>query len=404
MKSVNLHIGRLHAAVAMALIAVTGAAAAQSVTSGGATLPQPMYQDIITNGPILGTWTYLGTGSGTGKTAFLTNNASLLGKSGTVHIVGSDSALSSAEITTYNAAYNNGSASTVANYGRLVQIPAVATPVLLPYKESGITTLNLSTEELCKIYSFDSGARTWNQVTTVADDGGVGAASPIAVVYRTDNSGTTELLSRFLNQACAPFGKSFTVSNNFKTMVASALPALTAAQDANNDGLPDVWVGGAGSGGVKTAVTANHSLGYLSPEPGYTGEQNAVVARINGFSPNDDAIRSALPAPPATTLARANPINWVPAYTYNASFYPIYGTTNLILGQCYAGGAASGSAAYATKDFVSKLVGGTYDSYITTHNFVKLPAAWLTAIQQTFLTSGASLEINGTACSSVTGR
>lgn len=406
MKSANLKFGRVQAAVLMALMSAAGVASAQSVTSGGATLPQLMYQDIFNSAYGSGIFkTYAGTGSGAGKTAFLTNNASAFGTTGTVHLIGSDSALTSAELTAYTAAYNNGSSSTVANYGRLIQIPAVATPVLLPYKEAGITTLNLSTEQLCRIFSFDANARTWNQVTTAADDGGVGSASAIAVVYRAETSGTTELLSRFLSAACGSFlpaGKSFAVSNNFKTVVAGALPTLTAAQDANGDGIPDAWVAATGSAGVKAAMATDHRLAYLSPEPGYTAELNSVVSRINGFLPTDAAIQAALPAPPSTAVARANPLNWVPAYSYNASAYPIYGTTNLVVGQCYAGGSASGTAAATVKDFVTKLNNGSFDSYITNHNFVKLPAAWNTAIAAAFLTSGGTLELNSSSvCASI---
>jgi ABC-type phosphate transport system substrate-binding protein len=408
MKSVNFKLNAFSAIVAAGLMVAAGAASAQTVTSGGATLPQPMYSDIFTNGPITGTWSYAGTGSGTGKTAFLTNNSALFSTTGTVHTVGSDSALSSTELSTYNAAYNNGASSTVANYGRLVQVPAVATPVLLPYKETGITKLNLTTQEICRVFSFDTAARTWNQVSTAADDGAVGSTTAIQVVFRSDTSGTTELLSRFLNAACGSFlpaGKSFTVSNNFKTMVATALPTLTAAQDANADGIPDVWVAAAGSGGVTSAVAVNHRFGYLSPDSTYTGGSNSVVARINTFLPTAASIQAALPAPPAAGVARNNPLNWVPAYSVPASAYPIYGTTNLLIGQCYAAGVGAGTPGGAVKGFLTNLNNGTYDSYITGptgHNFVKLPAAWNTAIKDAFLTAGSSLEIGNTSvCNSI---
>ncbi|MBO9685296.1 MAG: substrate-binding domain-containing protein [Mitsuaria chitosanitabida] len=395
-------------AIAAGLMVVAGAASAQAVTSGGATLPQQLYTDIFTNGPIQGVWSYNGTGSGTGKTAFLTNNASLFGKTGTVHIVGSDSALTSAEVTTYNSAYNTGASSTVANYGRLVQIPAVATPVLLGYKETGVTALNLTTEQVCRVYAYDANFRTWDKVATVADDGANGSTNPIQVVFRTDTSGTTELLSRFLNAACGPYlpaGKSFTISNNFKTVVASA-QSLTAADDANGDGLPDAWVGATGSSGVSSALATDHRLGYVSPDPVYTGSSNSNVARINTFLPTAASIQSAISAitPPATALARANPLNWVPAYAVPTGAYPIYGTTNLVLGQCYAGGIGAGTSAAAVKDFVTKLNNGAYDSKIASHNFVKLPANWNTAIQQAFLTSGSTLEIGATSVCAGIGR
>ncbi|UXH77426.1 substrate-binding domain-containing protein [Roseateles amylovorans] len=403
MKSANIKMSVISAAVAAGLLAVAGAASAQNVTSGGATLPQLMYQDIFAHGPINGTWSYAGTGSGTGLNAFLTNNAALFGTSGTVHIVGSDSALTSAQITTYNGAYNNGASSSVANYGRLVQVPAFATPVLLPFKETGLASLNLSSEQICRIFSYDSAARNWNQISSAA------TASAIAVVYRVETSGTTELLSRFLSAACGsylPAGKSFTVSNNFKTVVASALPTLTAAQDANADGIPDAWVGASGSSGVYGALAQDHRLGFLTPDRDlYTGN-GSNVASINGFTPSAASIQNAIQAvtPPATAIARANPLNWVPAYSLPTAAYPIYGTTNLVLGQCYAGGVAAGTAGGAAKSFLSNLNSGAYDAYLSGHNFVKLPANWNTAIQQAFLTSGAALEIGNTSVCNAIGR
>lgn len=416
MKSVNFQLKTLSAMVAVGLMAMAGAASAQTIVSGGATLPQPLYQEVFTSGPITGTWSYTGTGSGAGKKAFLANNPQATPASPfkdatgtawpttqTVHIVGSDSALTSAELTAYNAAANPVGKTP---YGALIQVPAVATPVLLPYKETGITKLNLTNQEICKIFSFDSTARNWSQVSTVADDGAVGSATPIQVVFRAETSGTTELLANFLKAACGSFlpaGKSFTFSNDFKTVVASALPTLTAAEDANGDGIPDVWVAATGSGGVSTALASNHRFGYVSPDGTYTGNTNASVARINTFLPTAAAIQAALPSPPPV-IARANQLNWVPAYVLPTTTYPIYGTTNLLLGQCYVGGMGTGSAGAAVKAFLTNLNNGTYDTKITAHHFVKLPAAWNTAINDTFLTATNSLAIGNTSACNAIGR
>ncbi|WP_411881441.1 substrate-binding domain-containing protein [Polaromonas sp. YR568] len=423
MKSVNSQLKAL-SAIAVGMMVMAGAASAQSVVSGGATLPQPLYANIISNGPIVGTWSYTGTGSGPGKLAFLTNNPQATPAmpfrdennlptkpawptSQPVHIAGSDSALSSTELNNYNTAFG-------ASFGPLIQVPAVATPVLLTYAETGVTTLNLSTAQICRIYSFQPSSRTWNQVTTAADDGAVGSTSAIEVLYRTGGSGTTELLSRFLNAACPSFlpaGKSFTVSNDFKTMVASALPTLTPAQDANADGLPDVWVGATGSAGVEAAAAVNHRLGYLSPSFSFLSTNNGVVARIDGFQPNDAAIQAALPAPPVVA-DRADPLKWVPAYSLPSGAYPILGTTNLLLGQCYAdvvsGGVSSPNPeGAAVKNFLSNFNDGTYDSFITANHFVKLPAAWNTAIKETFLdasVSGSTLVIGDASTCNAIGR
>lgn len=409
MKSVNSKLKAL-SALAAGMVMMVGAASAQTVTFGGATLPQPMYSAIIAGGPIMGTWSYASTGSGPGKSAFLTNNPALFSTTGTVHAAASDSALSSTELNNYNTAYN-GPGATVANYGPLVQVPVVATPVLLTYKETGVTTLNLSTAQICRIYSFQPSSRTWNQVTTAADDGAVGSTSAIEVLYRTGGSGTTELLSRFLNAACPSFlpaGKSFTVSNDFKTMVATALPTLTPAQDANADGLPDVWVAATGSAGVEAAAAVNHRLGYLSPSFSFLGTDNSVVARIDSFQPNDAAIQAALPAPPAVA-DQADPLKWIPAYSVPSGAYPILGTTNALVGQCYAdvlvGGVPTANPqGIAVKDFLNNFNNGTYDGYITANHFVKLPAAWNSAIAAAFLGSSGTLAINDASVCANIGR
>jgi len=398
MKSVNFKLVALTAVAAVAMMA--GAASAQTVTGGGASLPASLYQGIIAGGPILGTWTYTSSSSGTGKTNFLTGS--------TFNYAGSDSALTSADLATYT---------TGSTWGPIIQVPAVATPVLLPYKENNgtaattVSTLNLTTAEVCRIFSFSPAARTWNQVSTVADEGVAGTTSAIQVVFRDEaaGSGTTELLSRFLNAACGPFlpaGKSFTVSNKFRTVVASAITTPTAAQDANGDGIPDVWVPVTNSSGMSTAVAVNHRLGYLSPDPTYTGASNAVVARINSLLPTAASIQAALPAPPSGA-DRLDPLKWVPAYAVPTGAYPIYGTTNLLLGQCYAGGFGTGTRGAAVKDYLNNFNNGTYDSYITSHNFVKLPAAWNTAIAAAFLTGsdGNGLAFGNAAdCSGIAGR
>ena len=404
MKSVNFKLLALSAVAAAAMMA--GAASAQAVDGGGASLPAKMYQDIILpgHGPILGTWSYLSNGSGAGKAGFLTGSTPY-------DYAGSDSALTSADLATYT---------TDSTWGPIIQVPAVATPVLLPYKENNgtpattVSTLNLTTAEVCRIFSFSPAARTWSQVATVADEGVAGTTSAIQVVFRDEaaGSGTTELLSRFLSAACGPFlpvGKSFTISNKFRTMVATAMPTLTTGtggQDVNADGIPDVWVPVTNSTGMSTAVAVNHRLGYLSPDSAYTGNSNAVVARINSLLPTAASIQSALPAPPSGA-DRLDPLKWVPAYAVPVGAYPIYGTTNLLLGQCYAGGFGAGSRGAAVKNFLTNFNNGTYDSYITGHNFVKLPAAWNTAIAAAFLTGSDSNGLafgNAADCGGIAGR
>ena len=105
-------------------VAALVSAQAMAVTGGGASLPAELYKGSA-DSILPANFSYAVTGSGTGKNAFLTNNSSLFGATGTVHYAGSDSVLSSSELSTYNTNYNN-------TYGPLIQIPSVATSVTVP--------------------------------------------------------------------------------------------------------------------------------------------------------------------------------------------------------------------------------------------------------------------------------
>lgn len=384
MKSVNFNVKMVVAVVAAGLLA--GAASAQTVQGGGATLPEPLYRDLFgittpASKVVLGTWTYASTGSGTGKKAFLTNNAALFGTLGNVHFAGSDSALTAADLTSYNKAA----------FGPLIQIPAVLTSVTLPYKRSGVSQINLTNDQVCQVFSNKAG--NWGKILGNAD------ATPIKVVYRSDSSGTTELLANFLVSACTGYG--FAKSNTFTTVVAGAIPGA----------LPSHWVAANGSSGVESALAVDGSFSYLSPSYNFPPSDASKVAKINGLLPTSVSLPdTVLPPSNLGNLDAKNPLNWVPAYVLPAAAgprarYPIYGTTNLLLNQCYADGVGSGSVGAAVKDFVVKLNNGSYDSQINAHQFIKLPAAWINAIKTTFIDGDNNgLNIGNTSVCNGTGR
>ncbi|NMG33624.1 protein disulfide reductase [Azoarcus sp. TTM-91] len=355
----------LSAVVISALSAMAGSAAAQTVVGGGATLPQELYADILP-----ANFTYTGTGSGTGKTAFLNNNAAGFGGSGSVHFAGSDSALTSTELSSYLSAHLTG-------WGRIAQIPVVATSVVLPYKRSGISNLDLSDAKVCAIYSNATGGQTWGQVRGTSD------ATPVAVVYRSDNSGTTELFSRYLVAACPTSG--FTVSNNFATVVAGAVGSI-----------PSHWVGASGSSGVKAAMATDGRTAYLSPDSDYLGTNNAVVAKINGYLPDAASIQAALPAAPAAAQY-GNPLAWAPAYSKPASSYPIFGLTYLLVAQCYQSSAIKDDIVDFLND-LNDLNREVAANAIDQHNFVKLPLGWNDAIETAFLSSSSTSIGNSSTC------
>lgn len=406
-------------AVTMACLLGAGAASAQITVGGGATLPEPLYKELLPSGVGLTNYSYTGTGSGAGKKAFLLNNAQatvgsefrneslaarpIWATTQSVHFAGSDSALTAAERDAYKLAHIESSPGVPvtgpAAWGPLIQIPAVGSAVLVPYKSSttsNVTNLNLSDAKMCAVFSKKPGGTTWGEVLSTTPGGTTGDNTPVQVVYRTDTSGTTELLSRYLVAACP--GSGFVVSNSFATMVAGALPSGTTLATTG-------WLGVNGNGGVSTSFGTASRIGYMSPDPAFNPSNNTVVAKVNGFLPVAASIKTAL-ASQVLPLggASTDPLAWVPAYVKppvsgTGASYPIFGTTNLLVNQCYKDPAITTKV----RNFLARLY--VPSPLVAAHGFVALPdgtgavganANWKSAIQTTFLSTSAPLGIGNT--------
>ena len=379
-------------AASMTLAALCSAQAAfADINGGGATLPQPLYQTpgVLTAGFAA----YIGVGSGNGKAAFLENKYDKLVPGVTtknVHWAGSDSKLNATELSTYASAKQPG-------WGKLIQVPSVATSVAIPFRKSGANAVDLSVDELCGVFS---GRLTdWSQIT------GAGRSGAITVVYRSESSGTTELFTRFLNAQCAETG-SFAVTTTFANSYSGGLPAGA--------------VSAAGSQGVMNALNdttvAEGRITYMSPDYAATtleGLDDATkVARVGkdvasntaGVSPAPDNVSAAIDDVSVPAVAdRSNPDKWVPVFgksgvagvvPYPTSGYPILGFTNLIFSQCYINGDQSNQV----RDFFAQHYGETVnnDDAIRANRFVPLPDSWKSAIRSSFLTAGNSLSIGKT--------
>lgn len=379
--------------IAASLVAATLASAQSmaAIVGGGATLPEPLYNGKGALAGILPAgFTYVGVGSGGGKTAFLTNNSGAINQPGlNVEYAGSDSVLSASEIDSYYADPDR-----IGGWGKLIQIPSVGTSVTIPYKKSGNTTLQLSGAQLCA--AFSGSATTWGQLLNTADN------TPITIVYRSGSSGTTELLTRFLNDSCPT---QFKVSSTFSSAKLTAVPAT--------------WKGVAGSGDVMTQVNAiDGSIGYISPDYVNPGN-NAVVARVSknpvaaGTAPLPTAANAqtalGTAVAPASLGERVQPSKWVPTFgaavgdrPVPTSGYPIVGYTNLLVGQCYKDAAD----AAAIRGFLNDLYSGNKSALITAHTFVNLPATYAAEIKKVFLDNayGDGLDINNSSVCNGIGR
>lgn len=345
---------------------------AMAVTGGGSTLPAALYTGAA-NSILPANFSYLGTGSGIGKTAFLTNNPVGFSTTGTVHFAASESILSSAELNAYTSNYG-------AAYGPLIQLPSVSTSVVIAYKKSGQTALNLTSAQLCDALSGSK--TTWGALLGSSDP------TPIRVLYRDVSSGTSELLTRHLNSICP---------TQFATNA-----TFTSARLPVGSSIPSNWVAVRNTLDVVPAVNAvDGSIGYSGPD-GIAVTNNAVVARINGVLPTlanvSLAVSSAaLPATPA------NPAQWVPVVANPASGYAISGYSNLLFGQCYRDAAVANDV----RAFLAKHYSVPGNAVATVaHGLLPIPTRWKNAVTANFITntSGNNLDINNPSVCNGIGR
>jgi phosphate transport system substrate-binding protein len=160
---------------------------------------------------------YNPTGSGAGVKQF---------NAGLVDFGGSDSALNKDKGEVDAAAQRCGG-------NPAWNLPVVFGPVAIGYKLDGVTDLTLNGETTAKI--FNGGVKTWNDPAIVALNPGVNLpATPINVVFRSDESGTTDNFQKYLE---------------------------TAGKGAWTQGTAKAFKGGVGSGAEKSAGVAQAVAG-----------------------------------------------------------------------------------------------------------------------------------------------
>jgi ABC-type phosphate transport system substrate-binding protein len=373
-------------AVSMTLAALCSAQAAMAdVNGGGATLPQPLYQ---TAGVLTTGFTpYIGVGSGNGKAAFLNNDYTKFVAGNTsknVHWAGSDSKLTAAELSTYASAKQPG-------WGKLIQVPSVATSVAVPFNKAGTAAVDLSVNQLCGVFS---GRLTdWSQIT------GSGRTGAIKVVYRSESSGTTELFTRFLNAKCTE-AESFAVTTFFDQSYGNVTKKVPAGSVSASGSQPVMTLLNSTEGGI-TYMSPDYAASTLA------GLDDATkVAKVNGASPapaNVSAAIALVPVPTGTNVTNQNA--WVPTFAaaasttdpsivaYPASGYPILGFTNLIFSQCYANAEQTTQVRTFFTRHYNLSAFGSNDTAIRNNRFVPLPDSWKTAINNNFLTASSALSI-----------
>ncbi|NPT00660.1 substrate-binding domain-containing protein [Pseudomonas aeruginosa] len=354
-------------ALASLCAAILSPPLALAVTGGGAEIPARLYKG-APESILPQSFTYAVTGSGVGKQAFLNNDSAPFGTSGTVHYAGSDSVLTASELSNYNS-YFRGS------YGPLIQIPMAHIPIAIPYRRSGIASLNLTSWQLCSVFSGE--AKTWGQLLSTTD------AQPIKVVYRYTRSGATEILTRHLNSVCP-----HRISVNSDFISARLSPG----------GLPANWVGVATDQEVFDVLkNYDGSIGYVGPDllGGAGLGDNSKVARVNATLPTFNNVNLAISGAfylPSTATDRADPKKWVSVIANPQSGYSIVGSTNMIVGQCYK----DSSVAKELLEFLARQYGGVANNAaMISHGFLPLTITWKTAVMNSFVTGNSeNLNIN----------
>ena len=355
-------------AASLVVAAMASAQSMAAVVGGGATLPKDLYNDPAFRPATFAP--YVSIGSGAGKAAFLNNDATKLNLTAgsPVHYAGSDSILTGAELSTYNADKR-------ATWGPLIQIPSVGTSVTIPYKKAGNTTLNLTSAQLCQ--AFSGQAATWGALLGTTD------TTPIRIVYRSGSSGTTEILTRHLNAVCPSL---FATNSTFVT--------------ANIGTEPANWIAVPDSDQMASTVAATAgAIGYVGPDA-VNPASNAVVARVNGLLPTVGNVTTALStiAPPSGT-ARSNPVNWAPVLPNPPTGYSLVAYTFLEVGQCYSDAKVTTDLrSFLTKHYA---VSANNDSLIAAHDFIPLTSQWKAAVRGAFLNANALAIGDTSTCNNI---
>ena len=238
---------------------------------------------------------------------------------------------------------------------------------------------------------------------------------PITVVYRADGSGATELLTRHLAAVCTTSNTAVGVTFVDGLVFANNFPDQTVPFNfvsANSDaGIRSTLLGYQSSSTAPAAVaylSPSYTNSYLAPSSSFAAPAVAVASLLNGndrrfYAPTAANATLALGnvVPPSKQFTAGNPANWVPPIANPISGYPVSGTSQIIISQCYTSSAVTS----AIHDFLTAhYTNATFASIVRGNGFDVIPSFYQRAIQADFLSnaSGFNLDIgNAAACASL---
>ena len=396
----------------MALLAA-GTAGAQTINGGGSTLASPTYESAFVfyenSNPAADFSTYAMSGSGAAITAVLTNAANVTGGPTPFDFGASDATITDAQLNSSSTTTPGWNFSTTGKTpaGNLIQIPSIGTPITIPFDVAGVasnTAINLTDAQLCGLYS----GKIINSNDQALSGSGIPQTNtPINIVYRSDNSGTTFLFTQHLAAVCTSSTSNLTF---FATQTFANLFPLAPGSTTMHT-LPSNFTGNSGSGGVQSTIdTTAESFGYLSPDytrevavPNGTTAKAPFVAEIGGVQPTPGNTSAALATgtpvldpnvnTTMTAYNPADPVSFVPVAAAPTAGYPIVGFTTLLLPQCFA----DPSVAATLKAVISDITGSPgYATVIRANGFTPLPTALSGRISGAYLLTNTNAStING---------
>jgi phosphate transport system substrate-binding protein len=213
-----------------------------------------------------------------------------------VQFAGTDSTIKPETMSTYKG-------------GAVLYFPIVGAPITVSYNLSGVTKLQLSPDTLAGIFS--TSIKTWNDPKIAADNPGATLPStPIAVVHRSDGSGTTSNFTKYLTKAAPSvwtLGTGDTVNWPASTQGAQANSGVASLIKSTNGAVGYVDLADAATADLSYASIKNSSGNYVAPT--IAGAEAALA----GATINPDLTYDPINAPGADAYPITSP-TWVILY------------------------------------------------------------------------------------------
>jgi phosphate transport system substrate-binding protein len=231
--------------------------------------------------------------------------------------------------------------------GSFLYVPTVSAPITISYNVSGVDKLQLSPETLAKIFSTT--IKKWNDPAIKADNSGVNLPDKnITVVHRSDGSGTTSNLTKYL---------------------AAAAPSDWKLGSGDTVNWPSSTQGAEKNTGVAQAIQqADGSIGYVD-------FSDATEAKLTFASIKNKSGQWVAPSIEGAAAAVENAevkddLTYSPLNTDGATAYPITSPTYVLIRTKYD----DQSKAAAVKGFVRYLLTDG-QSVAKDVNFAALPSS-----------------------------